>query len=370
MEFLLTIGIGINIFTLLQLVRSKNIYALPNKIGIAILTLWTLRFFFFYFKELEIALNYPITLSTDQNFFFLDAVLLWLYAKSLINRISFSIKLALHFLPFILGMFLSVLGVLITPKEVFIKNYQQTVASMQNFEFQASLGAIVFILIIIVISIIYFLKSIREVNNYNQSLLANLSNLKNLNAEWVINFHRLWIGLFILPLLIYFANYVYPIVNIEDVSVYLVFALVLLSFFFNSNILNQEYALASLFKEQEINKTKNISQNVDVSQLEQLYKTLKEQRYYEDETLSLQKLSTYLEMKPTELTDLIKLSEYENFYDLINSYRIDAVKQDLRSSSEQIIIIAYNNGFNSKSAFNKIFKEKTGLTPSAYRKSS
>lgn len=66
---------------------------------------------------------------------------------------------------------------------------------------------------------------------------------------------------------------------------------------------------------------------------------------------------------------MIKLSPYENFYDLINTYRIEAIKQQLLTSDEQIIQLAYQNGFKSKSTFNKIFKEKTGMTPKAYKAS-
>ena len=106
---------------------------------------------------------------------------------------------------------------------------------------------------------------------------------------------------------------------------------------------------------------------VDQQQIEKLKREMGDKRYYLDEELSLRQLAEYLELKPVELTELIKASEYENFYDLVNTYRIDQVKEQLKQSDEQIIQLAYQNGFKSKSTFNKIFKEKTGFTPKAYR---
>jgi AraC-like DNA-binding protein len=58
-----------------------------------------------------------------------------------------------------------------------------------------------------------------------------------------------------------------------------------------------------------------------------------------------------------------------NFYNLVNEYRIKEVKDRLKSDKYKrltILAIAYDSGFNSKSSFNTIFKEKTGQTPSEY----
>ena len=50
-------------------------------------------------------------------------------------------------------------------------------------------------------------------------------------------------------------------------------------------------------------------------------------------------------------------------------YRVEEVKQRLKDSKYKnftILAIAYDSGFNSKSAFNTIFKDLTGMTPSQY----
>jgi len=60
-----------------------------------------------------------------------------------------------------------------------------------------------------------------------------------------------------------------------------------------------------------------------------------------------------------------------NFYDLVNSYRVQAAEQMLTADSASAMTITdvmYEVGFNSKSSFNTQFKKKTGLTPSEYRR--
>jgi len=58
-----------------------------------------------------------------------------------------------------------------------------------------------------------------------------------------------------------------------------------------------------------------------------------------------------------------------NFYNLVNEYRVNEVKERMKSEDMKqltILAIAFDSGFNSKSSFNTIFKEKTGRTPSEY----
>jgi AraC-like DNA-binding protein len=55
-----------------------------------------------------------------------------------------------------------------------------------------------------------------------------------------------------------------------------------------------------------------------------------------------------------------------NFNDLINQYRIEAVKQKLKAGEQKtqtLLGIAYDCGFNSKATFNRAFKKATGQSP-------
>jgi AraC-like DNA-binding protein len=60
----------------------------------------------------------------------------------------------------------------------------------------------------------------------------------------------------------------------------------------------------------------------------------------------------------------------KNFYQLINEYRVEEFKQlvlDSKNNNITLLGLAYDAGFNSKSSFNRIFKEITGSTPSSYK---
>ncbi len=364
-KMLFAIGVGINVFVIIQLIRKERVPSQPARIGLAIVSLWALRFFFLYVKFEPWAIEYPVFFIVDQYLFLLDPVLLWMYAKSIIRPLKWKWTLLLHFLPVSIGLFLGISSAIFFTEEM-ADEFTQAVNAMIEGKPIVATEEIIIIVIIVSTSLFYFIRSVFDVKNHDSSLKDNYSNIENLKVGWVISFQRLWIMLFLIPLLFYFINYIFPSIDMLISGGLLMVTSILLSVFFNLNLLNQSYTSTIVTRAKTEKNSFSLGQN-DVAQIENLLDTLAKKRYYEDEQLSLDKLAEYIHLKPIELTELIKKSEYENFYDLINSFRIDAVKQSLADSSEQIIVIAYQCGFNSKSAFNKIFKEKTGFTPREYR---
>lgn len=59
-----------------------------------------------------------------------------------------------------------------------------------------------------------------------------------------------------------------------------------------------------------------------------------------------------------------------NFYAYLNSWRLKEALTLLKQQNLAlpIIDIAYRAGFNNRNTFYRVFREHTGLTPSAYRK--
>ena len=102
-----------------------------------------------------------------------------------------------------------------------------------------------------------------------------------------------------------------------------------------------------------------------------LEKVLLTEKPYLDEQLTLGKLAQLVDTTDKKLSTLLNQQMNTTFYDLINKYRVDTVKEKLNSTEFEnltLLGIAYESGFKSKTSFNRIFKKETGLSPSEYKK--
>ncbi len=91
------------------------------------------------------------------------------------------------------------------------------------------------------------------------------------------------------------------------------------------------------------------------------------EKIFLDPDLTLQKLAEYLEVNRNIASFIINVTMKMNFIDYINSLRIQEMLDELKKRSEfNILNLAFNAGFNSKTAFNRAFKKHMGMTPSEY----
>lgn len=97
---------------------------------------------------------------------------------------------------------------------------------------------------------------------------------------------------------------------------------------------------------------------------------LEVKKIYKDETLSLLSLSKMLSIPSYKLSQIINVKLNKKFFELINSYRIEEAKRQLKDPSKRhltILEIAYEVGFGSKVAFYNSFKKFTGETPLQFK---
>jgi AraC-like DNA-binding protein len=95
------------------------------------------------------------------------------------------------------------------------------------------------------------------------------------------------------------------------------------------------------------------------------------ERPYLNPELDLNRLAELLETNPKQVSYTINRSFSKNFYEYVNSYRIEAFKQSVTEPENKkltLLGLAFECGFNSKSTFNDVFKKATGKTPSQYAK--
>ncbi|RYE27252.1 MAG: AraC family transcriptional regulator [Sphingobacteriaceae bacterium] len=102
------------------------------------------------------------------------------------------------------------------------------------------------------------------------------------------------------------------------------------------------------------------------TQLGQLMTTNKP---YLDNELSLPDLAKMMDISTHDLSFVLNEGFGMSFFKFVNSYRIAEVKQLMLSGQYRqlnMLGIAYNAGFNSKTTFNTVFKKETGLSPTQF----
>jgi AraC-like DNA-binding protein len=95
------------------------------------------------------------------------------------------------------------------------------------------------------------------------------------------------------------------------------------------------------------------------------------QKPYINSKLNLVELSHHLKLPPYLLSRIINVGFNKNFFDFVNGYRVEEFKrrvEDTQFRHYSLLSIAFDVGFNSKTAFNRSFKKITNQTPSSYFK--
>ncbi|WP_265197589.1 helix-turn-helix domain-containing protein [Aureitalea sp. L0-47] len=111
---------------------------------------------------------------------------------------------------------------------------------------------------------------------------------------------------------------------------------------------------------------------VSSSEIAKLQELMSTEKPFLNPELNLVDLAKLSEMSRAQLSQVINAGFNKNFNDFVNSYRIEAVKDQLALGKHKelsLLGIAFDCGFNSKATFNRVFKKLTNTSPSEYLKS-
>jgi AraC-like DNA-binding protein len=242
--------------------------------------------------------------------------------------------------------------------------------------------AIITRIIAFCINALFIILAVRLFHQYNAFLQTNFSTIDKLSYNWM---KFLASGLIILlsGALIFVILHEFFVFQL---SLYRLFAVVVLLFvnilgfrgIKHSTIFSQiviSYHQIQTEEQTLIEKEKSyanygLKQEDAVILSKQLKNYMEEEKPYIQIELTLKNLASALDTYPHYVTQVLSMVFHQNFYDFINTYRIEEAQQrlvDPQFKNLTILAIAYDCGFNSKSTFNRIFKQKTGLTPTEYR---
>lgn len=205
--------------------------------------------------------------------------------------------------------------------------------------------------------------------NYQKKLFDNYTSVDNQNLNWLQSFMYivmlLWLGW-----CVFFFGHVTGLIHFEMYIVWIGMALTIywLGYFM---YFRRDIFEIPIFEKAPDNQHSKLSERTDehFSDLLQLMETSK---LYLDPELNMSTLAQKMALSNGYLSQIINKKEGKNFFDFVNSYRVNQAKSHLidpKFNHYSILGIALESGFKSKSTFNSVFKRLVGLTPSAYKRS-
>ncbi|MGD1846895.1 MAG: helix-turn-helix transcriptional regulator [Salibacteraceae bacterium] len=227
-------------------------------------------------------------------------------------------------------------------------------------------------------NISYGIAALLRIKRFQKLLKNKLSTFSRSNIRWLQNIVISWLVLFTVPsiIVVFILQEGAHNASFELVVDALRIGLaVLFSYqFVTKELITSEqasslnYHVSPATLPEGSNAPTQYSANKEEAMYQQLVAHTLAQKLYEQTDITLNALANDFGEPPYRVSKLINDYSGGNYHDFINNFRIEAVKKDLLETSEQIIQIAYKNGFNSKSTFNQVFKMQVGVSPSLFRR--
>jgi AraC-like DNA-binding protein len=119
----------------------------------------------------------------------------------------------------------------------------------------------------------------------------------------------------------------------------------------------------------KITDKQSFSNYDDKKESRRLVQLLEQKALYTRPGLTLEELSRELDLPVRYVSYLINSYFATNFHHFINSYRVKEVIHKIKDPAQKnktLLALAFESGFNSKSSFNKVFRDHTGQSPSHF----
>lgn len=209
------------------------------------------------------------------------------------------------------------------------------------------------------------------VHRYRIHLRNELSHIeKNQNLGWVLAVAIFYVVYCILALLISVASFVAgfnPLMpHIYNYSTLLAFVYVMSFYGLRQKAVSKRFLLKTLSVPY---KNSTLTAELKDSIKNQIIRYFETEKAYLNPTLSMSVLAGALKIPKYQITEVLNTEIGRNFFQFVNHYRVEAVKQMLSDPKNKYSIeaIGYDCGFASKSSFYTVFKSLTGETPVSYR---
>jgi AraC-like DNA-binding protein len=354
------VGITITFFLVFILASKKN-----KSTADTILTVWLsvtgLHLLLYYIYASAKYVTFPFFLGLEIPLPLLHGPFLYLYTVALTNQ-QYKKKInILHFIPFALAL-LSLFPFFVLPFSQKIKVYQEEGKSYEL------LNSVIFFAIILS-GIFYTIISLQKLEKHRKAIGEQFSSTEKINLKWL---SYLILGLSVIWVLVFFRidKYIFSAV---------VFYVLFIGYFGIKQVDIFTNVVPQIPDENEIDvqpekikyeKSKISSEEVSAIQ-KKLSVLIQTEKTYTDPELTLSDLAQKINVHPNTLSQIINSVEQKSFYEYINDLRVEEFKKLIAIPHNQkftLLSLAFESGFNSKTAFNRNFKKATNLSPTEYLK--
>jgi AraC-like DNA-binding protein len=347
---------------LFLLFHAGKINSTTNRILSALLCSVSIDMIFTYLNLSDIIIQYPSLISISDPLYPLFGPLLYLFVIALTSEtFIFKKKYILFFLP-VFFEFVNLLPFLSISDE----DKLHTLWSLSYGGYRAN-EYVFFWTIELLFNTGMTIAAAVILRKYAQRLKDFLSDTKRVNLIWLRRFIYLCI-VFLLLQLIFIVLFYAGFSSISTAFTW-VYCLMAVSFYLTSYwALTKPEIFLTSDKAVKYHKTSLPAEKAELLEAN-LLELMKEKKPYLDNSIRIGDIAALLSVSTNHLSQIINQNLGKNFYDFINQYRVDEAKllmQDPLKQKLTLIAIAMDAGFNSKSTFNKVFKELTRQTPSEY----
>jgi len=313
-------------------------------------------------------ITFPYFIGLDFTITLLYGPLLFLYAKTLISgQEKLNLQDYLHFAPF---LFLLVYAI-----PYYALSGEEKIGLISS-EYGIAYGPPMITYLKIGISLVYIGIVLIQIFQYRNKVKDNFSSLDKRNLDWLQWFI---LGMVILAIVtttttflssMFGGDVLYTKINLLGITIY-VYSIGYMG------LRQPEFFAKIEFEDTKEDSSPRYSKSgldekTGLELMGRLTEIMTSEKPYINNELSLSQLSGLVGITTHNLTEIINSYADKNFYDFVNSYRVEEVKKritDKKSENLTILGIGLESGFNSKSSFNSVFKKHTGITPSEFKKS-
>lgn len=304
--------------------------------------------------------------------------LLYFYTQSLLNpAFKMNARLLWHFLP---GLLYNIGMLYLWIYDYFIHKGYYFYADQADKDFDAwyQYSGLISMVIYLVLSLRYY-------QSYRKFIFDYTSYADRILFQWIKNYLIAFLVMLLLPVVFDLMGLFYPELKSYTGSWWFFLFFSLITFYiglsgYANSVQTSIPFKPSVFEPQAIETentemifTETEPKKNDPKELEDVLNwkskietLLTEEKLYENPELTLAELAKKLQTNASVISKAINQGFEMNFNDLINHYRVEAVKKMLEQDAHKkstLLGIAYDCGFNSKATFNRAFKKNTGLSP-------